>query len=175
MDIILREVAEALHDLWQRRHPSSPVTAEPFQVDGLDHVDIRSGDDTRQPQAPGWQILTAIVREHPRRLSSDLDSRLWGEETGYKPAADILAIMRVLKRRDPTLDRVIIDLTHADPAEVDLSNAKLSDASLSGASFAVGLTVQDSHAGDFGALLHELSSIPVIANSAPQGVREKTA
>lgn len=119
-------------------------------MDGLDHVDIRSGDDTRQPQAPGWKILTAIVREHPRRLSSDLDSRLWGEETGYKPAADILAIMRVLKRRDPTLDRVIIDLTHADPAEVDLSNAKLSDASLSGASFAVGLTVQDSHAGDLG-------------------------
>src|SRR5262249_9637649 len=110
---------------------------------GNGKVDVRLGgvyaleQIARDAQDLDWpiiDILTAFVRVHASR-PSELDESMWGEETDYKPSAEILAIMGLLKRRDPSLDLGRIDLAHTDLREVDLRGVDLSGADLRGVSF----------------------------------------
>jgi len=122
LDDTLRANREALEQtlaLTQRGQVTDRFTKAIEQLGG-DKLDVRLGGvyaleqiarDARDLSWPIIEILTGFVREHARRPA---DGSLWGEDTGYKPTAEILAIMLVLKRRDSKLDLGRIDLSHVD-------------------------------------------------------------
>ena len=107
---------------------------------GSEKLDVRVGGvyaleqiahDSPDLHWPIVEVLTAFVRDHARRPAS---GSIWGEKSGYKPTAEILAIMRVLRRRNASLDLDRINLAHTDLREVDLHGANLSGADLRGVS-----------------------------------------